>query len=77
MVPLEDIQVDDSLNYIEWPVAILDRKSKDLRNKRVELVKVQWQHRKGTEWTWESEDEIREHYPGLFRNLAADFEDEV
>ena len=40
VVPLEDIQVDDSLNYIERPAAILDRKSKDLRNKRVELVKV-------------------------------------
>ena len=26
VVPLEDIQVDDSLNYIERPVAILDRK---------------------------------------------------
>ena len=24
VVPLEDIQVDDSLNYIERPVAILD-----------------------------------------------------
>ena len=42
VLPLEDIQMDDSLNYIERPVAILHRKSKDLRNKRVELVKVQW-----------------------------------
>ena len=47
VVPLEDIQVDDSLNYIERPVVILDWKSRDLRNKKVELVKVQWQHRKG------------------------------
>ena len=66
VVPLEDIQVDGSLNYIERPVAILDRKSKDLRNKRVELVKVQWQHRKGSEWTWEPVDEMMEHYPELF-----------
>ena len=42
VVPLEDILVDDSLNYIERPVAILERKSKNLRNKRVELVMVQW-----------------------------------
>ena len=41
VVPMENIQVDDRLNYIKWPLAILDRKSKDLRNKRVELVKVQ------------------------------------
>ena len=41
MIPLEDIQVDDSLSYIDRPVAIQDRKTKELRNKRVELVKVQ------------------------------------
>nr|KAJ0220480.1 hypothetical protein LSAT_V11C200070630 [Lactuca sativa] len=33
VVPLEDIQVDDHLNYIEKPVAILDRKVYTLRNK--------------------------------------------
>ena len=77
VVPFEEIQVDGSLNYIERPVAILDRKSKDLRNKIVELVKVQWQHRKGSEWTWEPSDEIMEHYPELFQDRASDFEDKV
>ena len=51
VVALEDIQVDYCLNYIERLVAIIDRKTKTLRNKVVELVKVQWQHRKGIEWT--------------------------
>ena len=45
--------MDDFLNYVERPVAILYRKAKTLRNKVVELVKVQWQHHKGSEWTWE------------------------
>ena len=40
VVPLEDIQVDDRLNYIERPISILDRKTKALRNKLVDLVKV-------------------------------------
>ncbi|XP_042756659.1 uncharacterized protein LOC122197196 [Lactuca sativa] len=44
VVSLDDIQVDESRNYIERPVAILDRKTKVLRNKEVKLVKVQWQH---------------------------------
>lgn len=78
VVPLEDIQVDSSLNYIERSVAILDRKTKTLRNKAIQLVKVQWQHRKGSEWTWEAEEEMREHYPELFADSAvADFENEV
>ncbi|KAI3827857.1 hypothetical protein L1987_01944 [Smallanthus sonchifolius] len=39
-VPLTDIEVDNSLNYIEEPVAILDRKEKRLRNKVIQLVKT-------------------------------------
>ena len=44
VVPLEDIQVDERVNYVEKPVAILDRRVKTLRNKVVNLVKVQWEH---------------------------------
>ncbi|KAJ9542679.1 LOW QUALITY PROTEIN: hypothetical protein OSB04_029185 [Centaurea solstitialis] len=65
-IPLDDIQVDESLNYVERPVAVLDRKVKRLRNKEIGIVKIQWQHRKGSEWTWEPEVEMREHYPELF-----------
>ena len=75
IIPLDDVYHDDHLNYIERPVAILDQKTKALSNKVVSLVKVQWQHRKGSEWTWEPESEMREHYPELF--TLADFEDEV
>ncbi|KAI3745098.1 hypothetical protein L1987_58200 [Smallanthus sonchifolius] len=65
-VPLNDIEVDNSLNYVEEPVAILDRKEKQLRNKVIRLVKVQWRHRKGSEATWETEAEMKESYPHLF-----------
>ncbi|KAJ9538034.1 hypothetical protein OSB04_030767 [Centaurea solstitialis] len=73
-VPLDDIQVDARLNYVEKPVAVLERKVKQLRNKEIGIVKVQWQHRKGSEWTWEPESEMRERYPELFRS---DFGDEI
>ncbi|KAJ9541556.1 hypothetical protein OSB04_028062 [Centaurea solstitialis] len=59
-------QISHSLNYVEKPVAVLDRKVRRLRNKEIGIVKVQWQHRKGSEWTWELEAEMREHYPELF-----------
>ncbi|KAD5803480.1 hypothetical protein E3N88_14840 [Mikania micrantha] len=65
-VPLNDIEVDERLNYIEKPVAIVDTKEKQLRNKMVRLVKVQWKHRKGSEATWEIEDEMKRLYPHLF-----------
>ncbi|KAK1431950.1 hypothetical protein QVD17_08769 [Tagetes erecta] len=66
-VPLNDIVIDNRLNYVEEPVAILDRKVKKLRNKEIHQVMVQWKHRKGSDVTWESEDEMRVYYPQLFK----------
>ena len=43
-----------------------------LRNKVASLVMVQWQHRKVSKWTWEPEEDIREHYADLF--AIEDFE---
>ncbi|KAD7117538.1 hypothetical protein E3N88_04806 [Mikania micrantha] len=65
-VPLNDIEVDEKLNYIEEPVAIVDTKEKQLRNKVIKQIKVQWKHRKGSDATWETEDEMKRLYPHLF-----------
>ena len=48
VVPLEDVEVDNRLNYIEWPVVILNWKMKVLCNKLVTLLKVQWRRQKGS-----------------------------
>ncbi|XP_022024159.1 uncharacterized protein LOC110924465 [Helianthus annuus] len=66
LVPLDDIELDEGVNYVEIPIAIKDVKVKNLRNKAVRQVLVQWQHRKGSELTWEAEDEMRKQYPFLF-----------
>ncbi|XP_022040218.1 uncharacterized protein LOC110942762 [Helianthus annuus] len=65
LVPLDDIELDEGLNYVERPIAIKDIKVKNLRNKAVRQVLVQWQHRRGSELTWEAEDEMRKHYSFL------------
>lgn len=44
MVPMDDIKVDERLNYVERLTTILDKKTKTLRNKVVGLVKLQWEH---------------------------------
>jgi hypothetical protein len=67
-VPVNDIQVDEGLNYVERPIAILEKKIKTLRNKDIGLVKVQWEHRRGSEWTWETEDEMKKNFPELFED---------
>ncbi|GJT90120.1 putative reverse transcriptase domain-containing protein [Tanacetum coccineum] len=40
VVPLEGLQVDDKLHFVEEPVEIMDREVKQLRQSRVPIVKV-------------------------------------
>ncbi|KAJ9545391.1 LOW QUALITY PROTEIN: hypothetical protein OSB04_025098 [Centaurea solstitialis] len=65
-IPIDDIQVEERLSYVERPIAVLERKTKTLRSKEVGLVK--WEHLKGSEWTWELEDEMRRNYPEMLRD---------
>ncbi|GJS87757.1 putative reverse transcriptase domain-containing protein [Tanacetum coccineum] len=69
-IPLEGLQVDDKLHFVEEPVEIMDREVKQLRGSRVPIVKVQWNSRRGPEFTWEREDQFRKKYPHLFTKTA-------
>ncbi|GJU26481.1 hypothetical protein Tco_1165102 [Tanacetum coccineum] len=40
VVPLEGLQVDDKLYFVEEPVEIMDREVKQLRQSRIPIVKV-------------------------------------
>ena len=42
---------------------ILDARDKELSNKTIRLVKVQWQGRSIEDATWEREDEARASHP--------------
>ncbi|GJV07875.1 putative reverse transcriptase domain-containing protein [Tanacetum coccineum] len=63
-IPLDEIQVDDKLNFIEEPVEIMDREVKRLKQSRIPIVK------EGSEFTWEREDQMQKKYPHLFTNFA-------
>jgi hypothetical protein len=51
-------------------VCILDRKIKQLRNRAIELVRVQWTWYGPEDATWEHADVMRAEYPHLFEKLA-------
>ncbi|GJV50725.1 putative reverse transcriptase domain-containing protein [Tanacetum coccineum] len=70
VVPLEGLQVDDKLHFVEEPVEIMDREVKQLRQSRVPIVKVRWNSRRGPEFTWEREDQFKKKYPHLFTKTA-------
>ncbi|GKB17494.1 putative reverse transcriptase domain-containing protein [Tanacetum coccineum] len=68
---LRNLRLDDKLNFVEEPVEIMDREVKQLRQSRIPIVKVRWNSRRGPEFTWECEDEIRVKYSHLFSNITS------
>nr|GEU30798.1 putative reverse transcriptase domain-containing protein [Tanacetum cinerariifolium] len=59
-------ELDDKLNFVKEPVEIIDREVKQLRRSRILIIKVRWNSKKGPEFTWEREDQMRAKYPHLF-----------
>ncbi|GKA05897.1 putative reverse transcriptase domain-containing protein [Tanacetum coccineum] len=67
-IPLDEIHVDDKLNFIEELIEIIDHEVKRLKQSRIPIVKVRWNSRRGPEYTWEREDQMQKKYPHLFAN---------
>ncbi|GJY67611.1 hypothetical protein Tco_0469849 [Tanacetum coccineum] len=67
---LEEIHVDDKLQFVEEPVEIMEWEIKRLKQSRIPLVKVRWNLRRGPEFTWECKDSFKQKYPQLFTNQA-------
>lgn len=70
VIPLEEIHLDERLHFIEEPIEIMDREVKRLKHSRIPIVKVRWNSRRGPEFTWEREDEIKTKYPHLFASSS-------
>ncbi|GJS84054.1 putative reverse transcriptase domain-containing protein [Tanacetum coccineum] len=70
VIPMKELRLDDKINFMEEPVEIMDREVKQLRQSRIPIVKVRWNSKRGLEFTWEHEDQIRAKYPHLFSNIT-------
>jgi hypothetical protein len=64
-----EIQVEQEGILQVHHVRILDRKSKQLRNRAIGLIKVQWTWYGPKDVTWEHEDAMRAKYPHLLKIL--------
>nr|GEX77200.1 hypothetical protein [Tanacetum cinerariifolium] len=62
-VPLDEVKVDDKLQFVEEPIEILDRGVKKLKRGWIPIVKVRWNSRRGPKFTWEREDEMKRNEP--------------
>ncbi|GKD70325.1 hypothetical protein Tco_1324415, partial [Tanacetum coccineum] len=70
-IPLDEIQVDAKLNFVEEPVEILKQEFKKFKRSRISIVKVRWNSKRGPEFTWEHEDQIKLKYPHLFSSSSS------
>ncbi|GJT10861.1 putative reverse transcriptase domain-containing protein [Tanacetum coccineum] len=60
VIPLEEIQLDDKLHFIEEPVEIMDREVKQLKQSQIPIIKVRWNSNEVPDYTWEREDFSKE-----------------
>ncbi|GKE55916.1 hypothetical protein Tco_1495101 [Tanacetum coccineum] len=51
IIPLEEIQLNDKLNFVKEPVEIMDREVKKLKRSRIPIIKVRYNARRGPEYT--------------------------
>nr|GEU89541.1 hypothetical protein [Tanacetum cinerariifolium] len=66
IIPLDEVQLDDNLYFIEEPTEIMAREVKRLKQSHIPIIKVRWNSRRGPEYTWEHEDQLKSKYPYLF-----------
>ncbi|XP_017428774.2 uncharacterized protein LOC108336835 [Vigna angularis] len=65
ILEIEDIQIREDLSVEVQPVCKEDTKTKELRGKTINLVRVVWDKRT-CDSTWKLEEEMKQLYPQLF-----------
>ncbi|GKA06118.1 hypothetical protein Tco_0685238 [Tanacetum coccineum] len=65
-VPLDEIQVDAKLNFVEELMEILEKEFMKLKWSRIAIVKVRWNLKRGPEFTWEHKVQMKLKYLYLF-----------
>jgi hypothetical protein len=65
-LPMEDLEIQEDLTYIEKPTQILEIADQVTWRSTIRMCKVKWGHHSEEEATWEREDDLKAKYPELF-----------
>ena len=65
-IPAEAVDLQDTLEYMEYPEKIPNRAVKEMRRTSIPYCKVLWSNHTEREATWEKEADLKEKYPHLF-----------
>ena len=63
VVLLDNIEVNESLHFVEELVEIRNREIKRMKQSHIPIVNVHWNAKRGPEFTWEWEDQMKQNYP--------------
>jgi len=69
-IPLE---IDENLTLEMKPMKVLDYNVKELRNKKIPIIKILWRNSQIEEVTWERESQMRQKHPELFLDSSTRF----
>jgi len=67
-LPIDELELQEDLSYVERPIRILDTAERVTRSKTIRMCKVQWSYHSEDEATWEHEEDLKADYPNLFSN---------
>jgi hypothetical protein len=65
-LPVEGLEIQEDLTYIEKPTQILETAYRVTRRNTIRMCKVRWGHHSKEEASWEHEDDLMANYPELF-----------
>ena len=77
VIPLDEIEINGSLNFIEEPVEIMDQEVKRTKQSRIPIVKARWNAKRGPEFTRERANQIKKNikkkkkHPQLFSDIPS------
>ena len=71
---LPQVEVQEDLTLELRPIRILDQEVKELRSKKIPIVRILWRNAQIEEETWEREVEMRKKYPNLFELPGMEYE---
>jgi len=77
VLPQVLVGVKEDLTLKVRPIRILEWEVKELRNKRIPIVKVLWRSTQIKEETWERDIEMRKKYPKLFKQPGMECETSI
>jgi hypothetical protein len=67
-IPPEALDLQETLEYVEYPIKILAQADKKTRQTSIPYCKVFWSNHTEREATWEKESHLKKKYPHLLED---------